>query len=70
MSFLIGLLFPSLNNAIHSFVFLLFGSLTLVSVVAVYLFFPETKGKNSQEVQAEIMGWTMEEAAQKINKKK
>ena len=70
MSFLIGLLFPSLNNAIHSFVFLLFGSLTLVSVVAVYLFFPETKGKNSLEVQAEIMGWTIEEAAQKINKKK
>ena len=70
MSFLIGLLFPSLNNALHSFVFLLFGSLTLVSVVAVYLFFPETKGKNSQEVQAEIMGWTMDEAAQKINKKK
>ena len=55
-SFLVGLVFPIINEAIGSYVFLIFGVYCLVSAVVIYFYMPETKGKSSFSVQEEMKG--------------
>lgn len=52
--FLVGLIFPIVNEAIGSYVFLIFGIYCVVSSVVIYFYMPETKGKSTYEVQEEM----------------
>ncbi|KAG5681838.1 hypothetical protein PVAND_011246 [Polypedilum vanderplanki] len=52
LTFLIGLFFPLLTNLIGSgFIFFSFAVVTVIDIIFIILFVPETNGKTSEEIQ-------------------
>ncbi|KAF7726432.1 Solute carrier 2, facilitated glucose transporter member 5 [Apophysomyces ossiformis] len=55
-NFIIGLIFPTLQNACGPFVFLIFAGISFAATIFIFLFVPETKLKSIEQVGREI-GW-------------
>ncbi|KAG0245027.1 Solute carrier 2, facilitated glucose transporter member 2, partial [Mortierella polycephala] len=52
-NFVIGLVFPSLNNGLGNGTFILFATITAIAFVYIWFFVPETKARSIEEVMAE-----------------
>ncbi|KAG0338055.1 hypothetical protein BG004_007382 [Podila humilis] len=52
-NFVIGLVFPTLNNALGNATFILFAAITVVGVIYVWYFVPETRARPIEEIMAE-----------------
>ena len=53
-SFIIGIVFPTLQASMHNFSFVPFGCVLLASDVFTLRYVPETKGKTLEEIQKEL----------------
>ncbi|KAG0288479.1 hypothetical protein BGZ96_007758 [Linnemannia gamsii] len=52
-NFVIGLVFPTLNNALGNGTFILFAAITAVGFVYTWFFVPETRARSIEEIMAE-----------------
>lgn len=52
-NFVIGLIFPTLNNGLGNATFILFAAITGVGFVYIWFFVPETKARSIEEIMAE-----------------
>jgi hypothetical protein len=55
-NFIIGLIFPTLQNACGPYVFLIFAGIALFTCIFLILFIPETKQKSIEDIGRQV-GW-------------
>jgi len=55
-TFIIGLIFPTMLNAMHAYSFIIFAALSAVAFIFVLIFIPETKKKSIDEIGRQL-GW-------------
>lgn len=55
-NFIIGLIFPTLQSAMHEYVFLIFMGIAFVVALFIIIFVPETKQKSIEDIGREL-GW-------------
>jgi len=53
-NFIVGLTFPSINNALGNYTFVPFGIVCLATCILTHAYLPETKGKSIEEIQEEL----------------
>ncbi|CAO3599952.1 unnamed protein product [Absidia cylindrospora] len=65
-NFIIGLIFPTLQNACGPYVFLIFAGIAFVTVFFLIFFIPETKQKSIEDIGREV-GWYNVDPTQVMN---